>query len=324
MRRHWLCWLCCLLPGLAAASEPQEDGQRWLERMVGAAHKLDYSGTFVFQNAAFAETSRIVHLIEAGHELERIEVLDGSPREVLRSDDEVKCYLPESRTLIIEKRGQQRSFPALAPAALAGLKEYYSLRKGPLVRVAGRESLSLLLEPRDGLRYGRQFWADTRSGLLLKAALLNERGEAIETFTFTQLQIGGVIEKEALSSRYATASQAWQVRNVHAAKQARGDDSGWKFKTMLPGFSKRAGMLRGPRPDLSESMHLIFSDGLAAISIFIEPLHGQDTQSELGMLAMGATNVYQRVVGDHLLVLMGEVPQATLKLFGDGIEEKKR
>ena len=323
MKRCLLWGVCWLLSCNAVAGGESLDGRYWLDRMVGAAHKLDYSGTFVYQNSAFSETSRILHLVAGGRELERIEVLDGSPREVVRSNDEIKCYMPESHTLIIEKRSQQRSFPALAPAALAGLGDYYVVRKGPVGRVADRESQSIVLEPKDDLRYGRQFWADSRSGLLLKAALLNERGESIESFSFTQLQIGGVIEEEALKSRYATRSNDWLVRNVRAT-QSRGEDAAWQFKTMLPGFSKRAGMLRGPRPDLSESMHLMFSDGLAAISVFIEPLRKQDKQSELGMMSMGATNVYRRIVGDHLVVLMGEVPQASLKKFGDGIEPKNR
>ena len=318
-----LLWGICCLFGCGAAAAEQLDGRYWLDRMVSAAHKLAYSGTFVYQNSAFSETSRIVHLVDGGRELERIEVLDGSPREVVRSNDEIKCYLPESHTLIVEKRSQQRSFPALAPAALAGLGDYYVVRKGPLGRVADRESQSILLEPKDDLRYGRQFWADTRSGLLLKAALLNERGESIESFSFTQLQIGGVIDEETLKSRYATRSSDWQVRNVRAT-QSRGEDAAWQFKVMPPGFSKRAGMLRGSRPDLSQSMHLMFSDGLAAISVFIEPVRKQDAQGELGMMAMGATNVYRRIVGDHLFILMGEVPQATLRKVGDGIETKNR
>ena len=326
MRRRLLRSTCCLLFSLlagAASAEQTLDARQWLDRMVAAAHKLTYSGTFVFQNAALAESSRIVHLVEGGHELERIEVLDGSPREVIRSNDEVKCYLPESRTLIIEKRSRQRSFPALEPAVLAALADYYVVRKGPAGRVADRESQSILLEPKDDLRYGRQFWADVNSGLLLKAALLNERGEPIESFAFTQLQIGGMIDRDAVKSRYAQHSADWQVRNVRAT-QSHGEDSAWLFKTQLPGFSKRAGMLRGGRADLPESMHLMFSDGLAAISVFIEPLAENARNTDNSMVVMGATNVYRRVVADHLLVVMGEVPQAALKKFGDGIEARRK
>ena len=323
MRARWLWGACCLL-GLASPAMAQEmDARHWLERMVSAAHKLSYSGTFVFQNAALSETSRIVHRVDAGRERERIEVLDGSAREVIRSNDEVKCYLPDSHTLIIEKRSQQRSFPALSQIALASLGEYYIVRTGPTGRVADRETQVIMLDPKDELRYGRQYWADVRSGLLLKSALLNERGEAIESFAFTQLLIGGNIPAEALQSRYAAEGGNWTVRNVQATR-SRAEDAAWLFKVQLPGFTKRAGMLRAARDDQPESMHFLFSDGLATISVFIESLGGNPPYNDVGMLAMGATNVYRRILGDYLLVLMGEVPQATLKRFGDGIEARKK
>jgi sigma-E factor negative regulatory protein RseB len=323
MKRWLVCGACCLLShSLPAAAQPQ-DARYWLDRIVTAAHRLNYSGTFVFQNATQSETSRITHLVEGGREHERIEVLDGSPREVLRNNDEVKCYLPESRTLIIEKRGQQRSFPALLPAAMGGLGENYVIRKGALGRVAERESQSILLEPRDGLRYGHQFWVDVNSGLLLKAGLVDERGEPVETFTFTQLQIGGTIEREALRSKYETQSKNWQVHDVRATGN-RGEDAAWQFKVQLPGFSKIADMKRWTSPAVPDSSHVVFSDGLAAISVFIEPLDAHDQHKDLGMISMGATNVYSRISGDYLLVIMGEVPRPTLKRFGDGIEPKRK
>jgi sigma-E factor negative regulatory protein RseB len=321
MRRWLVCGVCCLL-SLPAASQ-QQDARYWLDRIVTAAHKLNYSGTFVFHNAAQSETSRITHLVLPGREQERIEVLDGSPREVLRSNDEVQCYLPEMHTLIIEKNSQQRSFPALLPAALGRLGENYVIRKGTLGRVAERESQSILLEPKDGLRYGHELWVDVNSGLLLKAGLINEHGEPVETFTFTQLQIGGPIGREALRSKYETQSKDWQVRDVRATER-RGEDAAWQFKVQLPGFSKIADMTRRTRPGAADSSHVIFSDGLAAISVFIESLGAAGQHDELGMLSMGATNVYSRIAGEHLLVIMGEVPQATLRKFGDGIELKRK
>lgn len=323
MKAALLAGAVALLASSLPALAEEADARNWLDRMAAAAHKFSYSGTFVYQNGALSETSRITHRVLAGREAERIEVLDGSPREVVRNDDEIKCYLPESRTLIVERHGPQRSFPALAPAVLASLGAHYLVRKGPSGRVAERESQSILLEPRDELRYGRQLWADAQSGLLLKSALVNERGEPIESFTFTQLQIGGHIETEALQSRYAKQAGDWQVRNARATPR-RGEDSSWLFRTQLPGFSKRAGMLRLPHADGPQSMHFMFSDGLAAISVFVEPLAAATPSNELGMSTMGATNVYRRRVDDHLIVLMGEVPQATLKRFGDGIEARRK
>ncbi len=307
--------LCLAIPAWAEASA---DALQWLLRVSDAARKLTYAGTFVYQNGAQTETSRITHLVESGNEMERLEVLDGSPREVLRHNDEVKCFLPESHLLIIERRSSsRRAFPALLPAGLAGLSEYYTLRKGATDRVAGFESQSIVIEPKDGLRYGHQFWIDTRSGLLLKAGLVGARGEAIETFAFTELRIGGPVDRSALKARADEHAPGWRVVNV---RTAQGEDNHWAFHTQLPGFRKVMAMRRQVRPEMPEMTHILLSDGLAAISVFIEPLAGN--KPETGPFVMGSVNIYKRVVGDYLLVVMGDVPPASLKMLADGIERK--
>lgn len=302
-------------------AEPPVDALQWLQRVTAAAQKLTYTGTFVYQSGSQTETSRIAHLFDSGNELERIEVLDGSPREVVRRNDEVKCYLPESRLMIVEKRGAQQSFPALLPASMAGLTDFYSIRKGSSGRVAGFESQSILIEPKDDLRYGHQLWVDVQSGLLLKAGLVNERGEPLESFAFTELRIGGPVDRETLKPR--STPDDWKVHNVRAS-EARSDGGQWQFRAQLPGFRKVSGMRREAQGNIPEMTHVIFSDGLAAISVFIEPLAGRSDKPEIGHFAMGAINIYKRIVGDHLLVAMGDVPQLALKRLADGVEQKRK
>lgn len=308
----------------AWAQQGSHEALQWLQRVAAAAQRLTYSGTFVFQSGNQSESSRIVHVVEGGSELERIEVLDGSPREVVRRDDEVKCFLPESRLLIVERRGSRRGFPALLPASLSGLGEYYTIQKGPLGRVAEREGQMVMVEPKDEFRYGRQFWVDTQSGLLLKASLLNEKGGAIETFAFTKLEIGNPMDREAVKPRSGSdggVGRDWQVHNVRAT-ETRGDDGPWIFRSQLPGFRKLSGMKRQVRPDGPEVTHVVFSDGLAAISVFLEPSKGESIQAS--QFAMGAINVYQRPIGDYRLVVMGDVPPAGLRHLGDHIEIRKK
>jgi sigma-E factor negative regulatory protein RseB len=177
----------------------------------------------------------------------------------------------------------------------------------------------VLVSPRDDLRYGHQFWIDTQSGLLLKASLLNERSEPLETFAFTKLDIGGAVDRELLKPRAGGQGGDWQVQNVRATEM-RSDDP-WLFRTQLPGFRKLSGMKRQARPDGPESSHVVFSDGLAAVSVFIEPL-GKE-KFEPGQFSMGAINVYKRLLGDHRLVVMGDVPLVALQRLGDGVERKK-
>lgn len=321
--RRWL--LGGLIAGIAMPvwADPPVDALQWLNRVTAAAKSVSYTGTFIYQSGAKTEISRITHLAEAGHELERLEVLDGSPREVLRDNDVVKCFLPESRLLIVERRKGHhgQTFPALLPASLTGLTEHYTIRKGSTARVAGLESQAILIEPKDDLRYGHQFWIDSGSGLLLKAGLINERGETLETFAFTDLRVGGPVDRNALKPHVDTEGGDWTVRDVRTS-ESRGDNSPWQFRAQLPGFRKVMGMKRQGQPDMPEMTHVVFSDGLAAISVFIEPLNGRTP--ETGAFAMGAVNVFKRVAGDYVFVVMGDVPPTSLKKLAEGIEVKSK
>lgn len=304
---------------VSRAAEPIE----WLGRIVTAAQRLSYSGTFVYESGGHTETSRITHVVDGSGEREKLEVLDGSPREVVRNNDEVRCFLPAERMVIVDRQGSRKAFPARLPASLDSLAEHYRLLKGNVSRVAGYESQLLVLEPKDKLRYGHMLWADTASGLLLKARMVNEKNEPIEQFYFTQLQIGGVIDRDALRPKFTDAAAQWHVHNAKTV-EPRGDEGQWVFRSEIPGFRKTAGMKRQLQDGAPPMMHYVFSDGLAAISVFIEPLAGRERAAQSAMYTTGAINVYKRVHGDHAMILVGEVPLRTLRTLGDGIEPGRK
>lgn len=319
-----LAWAQVPMPAMAGG---QQDAMQWLQRVAVAARKLSYSGTFVYRNGSQSETSRIVHVASNGNQMEKLEVLDGSPREVIRHNDEVTCYLPESRLVIVEQRGTRRAFPALLPASLAGLGEHYAIRKAGNARIAGFDSQIVRLEPRDAWRYGHQFWIDQQSGLLLKADMFGGQGESLESMLFTELRIGEPAAPDALKPSYQAAMErkdGWQVRQARL-RDIR-DDAPWQFRAELPGFRRQAAMsrniTRSPGEEAHEVLHWIFSDGLAALSVFISPLRGQPDPVEVGLKSMGAMNVMKRVVDGHLIVVMGEVPPETVKHFAEGVGVK--
>jgi sigma-E factor negative regulatory protein RseB len=294
-----------------------------LQKVAGSAQKLTYSGVFVYQNGTRSETSRITRLIEDGNEFERLEVLDGSPREVIRRNDEVSCYLPDNKLMIVERRSARQLFPTVMPGNLAGLAEYYVIRKGAIARVAGVSSRMVIIEPKDEFRFGHQFWIEPNSGLLLKANLIGDTGTILETFAFTELRIGGPVTKEMVEAQVERSGTAdWQVQRV-SANELRTDDGQWQFRNPLPGFRRISAMKRKLRPDSPDSTQLIFSDGLAAISIFLEPLAGR-VREEPSAFSVGAVNVYKRQVADYQLIVMGDVPAAALRHFGDGIEPRRK
>jgi sigma-E factor negative regulatory protein RseB len=313
--------LCAvLLQAQQAVAQAPGDPLSWLGRIATAGQRLNYSGTFIYQSGKNFETSRIVHMADANGEHERLEVLDGSPREVIRTNSEVRCVLPDQKTVIVDRPGGRRAFPSRLPASFAGLAENYRIRKGEVGRVAGLDTQLVVLEPKDDLRYGYHLWAELQSGLLLKARTVDERGEIIEQFTFSDVKIGGDIGSEAFRPRYAKDGE-WRVVHANGVEVNR-DESGWRLNAPLTGFSLMSIVRRPLGRDRGEALHLVYSDGLAAVSVFIEP--ADEAHTPIGPLASGAINIYKRMVGRHLVTALGEVPLHTVQRLGDGIEPAAR
>src|SRR2546430_7551462 len=117
--------LCALFAGLAQAQSPE--ALDWLRKIHDATHKLSYTGTFVYQHGSRSETSRITRFVDPSGDIEKLEVMDGLPRELVRTRDTVKCYLPDSKVVKIERRTGEREFPALLPDAVGTLSRHYEI-----------------------------------------------------------------------------------------------------------------------------------------------------------------------------------------------------
>lgn len=298
----------------------QTEGLLWLQRAANAAETLSYSGTFVYRSGNRIETSRIHHLTVQGRQHEKLETLDGSPREVIRHDDEVSCYLPENRLVIIEQRSVRRGFPALLAEGLGNLHDYYLIRPGEIERVAGFDSKTIRLEPRDGWRYGQRLWVEAQSGLLLKADIVDADSTVLESLAFTDLAIGKAIPLETFEPKYfSVAKENWRVRRARLSDLR--DDVPWIFGNELPGFRRVTALRRTFANDGKEAtmLHWVFSDGLAAFSVFISPLAGPQERGEESFSTMGALSVAKRVIGGHQIVVMGDLPAEAIRHFALGI-----
>ena len=319
----------------------RQDAQAWLKKIHAAAQKLNYSGTFVYQQSNQIRTSRITHVLEGRNEREKLEILDGKPREYIRNNEEIICYVPEIKTLLVEKRVTQDVFPAIVAANPAELAEHYVLKKGESGRVAGFECQAILLEPKDGLRYGYKLWAEKNSGLLLRAQTVDEHGDVVEQIAFTQVAIGNIDHARVKPSFSNTAG--WRVEN---AQMTQATLTGWSVKGIPAGFRKIREMKRmiadtPPAPGTAASSsavpaaqvaqsapiaqrevaQIVYSDGLAAISVFIEPISRSRTE---GSMQQGAVNIIGKRQGDFWLTIVGEVPAAAIRQVANSIEFKSR
>lgn len=324
-----------VLVGLSAQAETAQpaadalEAQAWLKKIQVAAQRLNYSGTFVYQQGNQMRTSRITHILDGGNEIEKLEILDGHQREYIRTNDEVICYIPESRTLQVEKRVTRDVFPALLAGSPNDLLEHYEVRKAETGRVAGHECQAIVLEPKDKLRYGYKLWADKSSGLLLRAQTLNDKREVVEQIAFTQVTIGNV-DRSRVKPSFPNTS-GWRVEQTVSGPASL---TGWSVNALPPGFRKVREVKRlvpdaqadGATPVASpagtrEIGQMIFSDGLAAISVFIEP--GSYSRTE-GTLQQGALSVLGKRYGDYWLTVVGEVPPAAVRQVANSIEYKSK
>ena len=299
-----------------SAAYGADEGLAWLTRMANASSHVNYSGTFVYHNRGSTETSRVVHFVnQAGGVFERLEALDGPAREVIRTNDQVTCYLPAIRTVRIEQRNA-KLVPGMLPENLAEIGESYRVRLGGMGRIAGHECQIVMLEPRDKLRYGREFCAEVKTALPLRVRTISDKQEGVEAFAFTQLTIGGNFNRERVRSRYAAKSQGWRVDR--SALSEREGETGWAVTQQPAGFKKLLEVRRSIAGRAGSVAQIIFSDGLAAVSVFIEPSAGRRPAQTL--THQGAVNIYTRPLADHLVTVLGEAPAATVMQIGNSLE----
>lgn len=323
MKFGWALALLLLLCGTesAVAGSPNQIDLNWLKTIAFAAHLTDYSGTFIYQYGNHVETSRITHLADPDGEQEKLESLDGPHREIIRNNDEVWCTLDGQKTRRLTKRHKDRAFPALLPEQLSTLNRNYLIHTGEQARIAGYKTQAIIFQPRDNLRYTHKFWAHTDSGLLLKAAVLDDRNHVVEQYAFTELNIGGDIKRDwAVPDNDDAAAVAQQSHLSQLPKAGQEiPSSGWQVDALPPGFQKIMEIRRPMRGKKKPVLHMVFSDGLAGISVFIEKLAaGQEVNTSLS--SQGAIQVYSRIVNDdHLVTVVGEVPPRTVMQVADSV-----
>jgi sigma-E factor negative regulatory protein RseB len=317
---RWHClWYFLFSAFIAGESVASESSLAWrrVERAREAAERLDYTGILLNQQGPSLHTSRIIHKHQAKEALERIEMLDGPPNEIVRRGEEIIWYLPRERRVILDRQVGARSFPGLAQLSNAQLADHYRFRLLENDRVAGRDTTVMQLQPIDNLRYGYRFWFDESSGLLLRAQSISERGDVVAQIGFSEVSIGSL--PASRSRERVISTHGWQT---DIAISGPADVSGWTF--LLPsGFSRLAAQRRviaAKQSGIGEArdvVQIVCSDGLASISIFIEPW---SAARSLNPVREGAVNMVGKRIGKFWLNIVGEVPMVAIRQVADTLE----
>lgn len=297
----------------------------WLLRLHEASKRRSYIGTYVVSSGGQMQSAKIWHVCEGTQQVERVESLTGAPRSTFRHNDKVVTFMPEQKVVRSEKREASGRFPDLGQSADHRIAEFYKLKAEGVERIAGLESDVMLLVPKDAIRFGYRVWTEQKKGLVVKLQTLDADGRVLEQAAFSELQLDAPVKMDKLLQMMGKVD-GYRVEESALLKTTASAE-GWKLMTPVPGF-KPMGCYKRPlagasaRALVDEPMQWVFSDGLASVSLFVEPFDRQRHIKESAM-SMGATHTITRQLGSYWLTALGEVPMSTLTQFASGLERKK-
>jgi sigma-E factor negative regulatory protein RseB len=306
-----------LIGGPAAAAE--DDAREWLQRMTEALATRNYFGLFTHATNGQSETMRIVHRVEDGRSSERLLSLDGSGREIVRTEKEVHVYLPDRRVVLVEPRTDAGSLLKALPAPSPQLDALYDLQVRKGNKLLGRDVRILDIRPRDAYRYGYRLWLDEESAMPLRSVVTDPAGRAVEQIHFTRLELPRRIDPSATEPTVDASGFQWIKTGRKPAKAAMAARAAeWRPMKMPPGFrlvGSRVQVMPGvPMP----VQHLIFSDGFASVSVFIEP-GPSSGPAPPESTSVGSANAYTVTIKDHVVTAVGEVPPETVRDIANSV-----
>lgn len=302
----------------AVPLQSTDSPDQWLAGMVAAGQQAHYTGRSVYMaGAADVISLEVRHAVFDGESWERIIHLSDQQAEILRRGRKVSCLHPNNKT---EFSLGQLSSSLQNPFMKENfeLPSHYRLVQGGSSRVAGRDVWQLDVLPEDRLRYGYRLWLDQQTGLLLKSVTLDQRGDALELFEFVQIDLEPSLTKADFEPGKALQSQPGddsrptgaETRKVALATQP-GWPVDWRVGWLPTGFDAADSEMR-PLAD-SQAASRAYSDGLAAFTVFVEPL--QQSTAREGSQTHGATLALSRQLSRdqvrYLVTIVGEIPMET-------------
>ena len=286
----------------------------WLNRMAAAVQSTSYEGTVIRLRNGKAEALKVVHTVDDGVIREKVVAQEGSGLEIIRRGNEVHCILPERKSVLIEEWDNQSTLFSTLPRSRIQFGNEYDLAIVRKERVAGRQALLLAIRPHDGLRYGHRIWLDTETGFPLQTQLIDEHGEAIEQVTFADIEINREIHASQLAPSYSTDGFTWlRQSSGHSKTPIVTEWSGGDLPTGFRAVSAHEEAMQDGGP----ITHIVFSDGLATVSVFISPTSGNFSE---GASEVGGSHAYGLIVDGYEITAMGEVPPATVRQIATGMQ----
>jgi len=319
-----LCLYLLLAAGAATTACAADDAREWLARMNDALTARNYDGVFFHVHGGRVETMRIIHRVQGGNVMERLVSLDGSGREFVRTGTELVCYLPDKRTVLVERRPENTTLLGNLPRFDETTEDYYDLKHVERARLMGRDTRVIAVLPKDDFRYGYRLWIDEATTMPLKTQLCDARGRVIEQIQFANLTLPREIADAEFEPQVDTAGFKWLRQDARSPRLAQsGSSVVWRAMRLPPGFRMTLRSAQSMPGAAGPVEHLVFSDGLASVSVFVESsVEGKPPMS--GPARVGSSSAFSTTVSGHQVTAVGEVPPETVRVIANSLQADDR
>ncbi len=304
-------FLLALFSPYSFAEDGIQQARELINQMSAAGRELNYVGIFIYRRGNHMDTMRLIHKSNGEGEVERLVSLSGHAREVIRDKNGVTCTFSDNQSVIIEKARPRKYLSGQILESIEKIVPYYNFIVVAEDRVAGRDTWVVNVMPKDHYRYGYQLWIDKASRLLLKSELKTLTGNTIEQVMYTQINITDsiadeLLEPELVGDNFSRSEYSYDNTNTGVT------DSKWSVKWLPEGFSMSEHETQTISSNKMPMDHMIYSDGLAMVSVFIEKLEAK-SGTEPGLSRMGGVNAFATIANGYQVTVVGEVPQATVQ-----------
>ncbi len=289
----------------------------WIQKMSSAMRDLSYRGNFVYLYDGQLESMEITHVNDSSGVMERLVSVNGEAREVIRNNDNLICIWPSSKKAVVVAVRQNNFSPIFIPEDIARLSKFYEMKLLGKDRIAGKDTVVVHIIPKDKLRYGMKYWINEQNGLMMKSSLLDDQYREVEQVMFTSIDL---VDGNA---NLMNASLPQIDEGFTLIRYLRGDsssfsitDNSWQLDNVPQGFWRDTSLVRKLPETRRFIRQMVYTDGLASLSVFIER-NSNDTPS--GIASMGAVNAFIRIVNDYSVTVIGGVPAITVKQVAESV-----
>jgi sigma-E factor negative regulatory protein RseB len=296
-----------------AADEIAPD--EWLVKMASAVQSTNYEGTVIRLQNGKSDTLKVVHVVTDGVIREKVVVQEGDGLEIIRNGNEVQCILPDKKTVRVEEWNDQSALFSSLPSTDIQFGNEYDVSIVREERIAGRKAVLLAIRPHDEYRYGHRIWLDIATGFPLQTRLIGDDGEAIEQVKFADITLDQEIHTSALAPSTSIENFRWFTQPQRKINHTV--DSPWNSAELPSGFRVMSTHEEDlPGRDMPV-VHILYSDGLASVSVFIEP---SDNRKFARRSRVGASNSYSVENDGFQVTAVGEVPAVTVEKIATSMQ----